>query len=117
VSANGTFNLIKSNARILKEKEKNRYYQLNEKNYRKELDEAAAISKKMEALEKKASPLNVVNPQEDLAAINIDSAAITRNKAWLKNIKKDIYISETVNIIHDMNKADMKLSSPKTGMK
>lgn len=116
VNSNGTFNLIKSNAKLLKEKENDHYYQLNEKQYRKELDEASAISKKMEELEKKASPLTVANPKEDMTNINIDSSAIARNNEWLKNIKKDIYISEAVNIIHDMNKESMKLNE-ETGMK
>ena len=116
VNSNGTFNLIKSNAKTLKVKEDNNYYQLNEKRYRKELDEASAISKKMEELEKKATPLAVTNPKEDMRKINMDSSNVARNNDWLKNIKKDIYISETVNIINDMNKVNSKLSGT-TGMK
>lgn len=116
VSNNSTFNLIKSNAQLLKDKEKNRYYSLNEVKYKKEMDEAAALSKKMEELEKKAVSLSVVNPKEDLASINMDSTTIARNVEWLKNVKKDIYISETVSIIKDMNKAIPKLNNS-TGMK
>ncbi len=116
VQANGTFKLIKENAKKLKEKEDNKFYQLNEKRYRKELDEAAAISKKMEELEKKAPPLTITNPKDDLAKINMDSTTINKNKDWIKTIKKDIYIAETVNIIHDMNKSAAKLNGA-TGMK
>jgi len=116
VKNSGTFSLIQSNAQLLKSKENDHYYQLNEKKYRKELDDASAISKKMEELEKKASPLTIVNPKEDMAKINMDSSSVARNNDWLKNIKKDIYISETVNIIHDMNKSTMKLQGS-TGMK
>lgn len=116
VNSNGTFNLIKANAKKLKEKEDNKFYQLNEKRYRQELDEATAISKKMEELEKKANPLTVINPKEDLAKINMDSTSISKNNDWIKNIKKDIYIAETVNIIKDMNKGAVKLNGA-TGMK
>lgn len=116
VNSNGTFNLIKTNAKKLKEKEDNNFYQLNEKRYRKELDEATAISKKMEELEKKATPLTITNPKEDLAKINMDSTNVSKNSDWLKNIKKDIYIAETVNIINDMNKGVAKLNGA-TGMK
>lgn len=116
VKANSTFNLITTNAKKLKEKEDNKYYQLNEKRYRKELDEAAAISKKMEELEKKANPLTITNPKEDMAKITMDSTNISKNNDWIKNIKKDIYIAETVNIIRDMNKGTAKLNGA-TGMK
>ncbi|HTN47400.1 MAG TPA: carboxy terminal-processing peptidase [Flavipsychrobacter sp.] len=116
VNTNGTFKLIKENAKKLKDRENNRYYQLNEKAYRKELDEASAISKKMEELEKKAIPLTITNPKEDMAKINMDSSTVARNTDWLKNIKKDIYIAETVNVIHDMQKGSAKLEGT-TGMK
>jgi carboxyl-terminal processing protease len=116
ISANSTFNLIKSNAKLLKAKENDHTYQLNEKAYRKELEEASAISKKMEELEKKANPLAVSNPKEDVSKINMDSTSVSRNNEWLKNIKKDIYIAETVNIIRDMHKGAMKLTGT-TGMK
>ena len=56
------------------------------------------------------------NAPADLAKINTDSASITKNKDWLRLISKDIYISETVNILNDMPKTMMKVNMG-TGMK
>jgi hypothetical protein len=41
---------------------------------------------------------------------------IRRNEEWMKIRRKDIYLSETVNIINDMNKPAMRLNMA-TGMK
>ena len=58
----------------------------------------------------------MTNPPADLNKINEDSTSITKNKDWLKNLSKDIYISETVNIINDIPKSTMKVNLG-TGMK
>jgi len=38
---------------------------------------------------------------------------LTKTEDWLKNIGKDIYIAETVNIVSDMMKTTMKVSGGK----
>lgn len=116
VANNPTYALIEENAKHLKSQEENNTYALTETGYRKELDEANANSKKIDELQKKATPLEFTNLKEDMDRIKADSASIAKNNDWLKNLKKDIYISETVNIINDMAKASMKLNNT-TGMK
>jgi len=116
VNANPTFNLMRESADRIKQKEEDNAYSLNEIHYRKELDEANATSKKMEELEKKATPLSVVNIREDLSNINRDSSTINKNKEWLKNVAKDIYIAETVNIVNDMMKQQSNVNIG-TGMR
>jgi carboxyl-terminal processing protease len=110
VSANSAFKLIEENATRLKQQEDDNSYSLNEAAYRKELEEAAATSKKMEELEKKGTPLAVVNLKEDMAHINADTSTVVKNKNWIKSLQKDIYISETVNIINDMAKPAVKVN-------
>lgn len=116
MAANTNFQLIEESAKKMKEKEDDNIYPLNEKAFRKELAASTANSKKMEELEKKAVPLKVTNLKADAAYISRDSTTIARNEAWLKLLKKDIYLSETVNIVHDMFKNTMKLNI-ETGMK
>jgi carboxyl-terminal processing protease len=101
---NGEFAVIAQSAARLKARENDNSYALNETAYRKELNEASELSKKLEDLQKKSSTLPVVNPKEDLERINTDSASVTKNKNWIKNLQKDIYISEAVNIVNDMAK-------------
>lgn len=102
VGSNPHFEAVKANAERLKKLEENNVVSLNEKKYRMKLDETTALSKKMEELDKKATALDVSNLKTDLERINTDSVLIEKNKNWLKNLKKDIYIAETVNIINDM---------------
>lgn len=116
INANPTFNLIKESAARIKQKEKDNVYALNEDAFRKQLEEANQTSKKMEELEKKATLLTITNIKDDLESINRDSSTVKKNDEWLKALAKDIYVSETVNIVNDM----MKLQSRRnfgTGMK
>lgn len=115
VAANQSFKLIEENGKKLKVREDNNVYSLKETDYRKEMEEATSISKKLEELEKKGTPLIAVNPREDMRHINSDSSLVNKNKTWLNNIQKDIYISETINVLNDMAKT-MKVDR-KMGMK
>ncbi|HYD20251.1 MAG TPA: carboxy terminal-processing peptidase [Flavipsychrobacter sp.] len=115
-ATNPAFALIEESALRVKKQKDNDVHSLNEASYRKELDEANAMSKKVEEQEKNATPLVLINPAEDLAKINSDSVNIKRNEDWMKRLKKDIYLSETVNIINDMNKPTMRVNMG-TGMK
>jgi len=110
VGANATFQLIEENAKRVKKQEDDNVYSLNETAFRKEQEETNATAKKMEELQKKYTPLAFSNPKEDLQRINMDSVSIKKNTDWINNLKKDIYIAETVNIINDMAKANMKVT-------
>ena len=116
VKTNQTFNLIDENAAYIKKRRDNNVVSLNENQYRKQQEEVNAMSKKLEELQKNSTKMELTNIGADLEKINIDSASITKNKEWLKNLGKDIYISETVNILNDLSKQTMKVNG-KTGMK
>ena len=70
----------------------------------------------IEEVEKKNTPLALVNPKADMATINMDSVNIIKNETWLKSLSKDLYLAETVNIINDMYKPAVKLDH-EMGMK
>jgi len=116
VADNPVFTLIEANAAKLEQQEKDNAYYLSENAYRSERDSANATSGKLEELEKKGTPFEITNLRDDLSRINLDSASITKNNDWIKNLKKDIYISETVNIINDLYRQSMKVNMT-TGMK
>jgi carboxyl-terminal processing protease len=46
----------------------------------------------------------------------MDSTTINKNNEWLKNLKKDIYLAETINIMNDMMRSTAKVDMS-TGMK
>ena len=116
IKANPAFELIAESAQRIKDRENHNAYPLNEVAYRKKVDEANATAKKMEELEKKAKLLTIVNAKEDLPNIKRDSSSIAKNAEWIKNLQKDIYLSETVNIVNDMMKSQSRVNLG-TGMK
>ncbi len=116
VKANPTFKLIQENSDIIKKKKDDNEVSLNETKFRKEQEELNATSKKIEELQKKATTLDVVNIPADIADAKTDSVSVKKNTDWLKAKSKDIYISETVNIVDDLEKSEMKMNL-KTGMK
>lgn len=116
VAGNPSFELIKQSAAKIKKAEEENTYSLNEAKYRQQLEEANATAKKVEDIEKKATQLNITNVKDDLARINLDSSSINKNENWLKALKKDIYLSETVNIVNDMMHMDSRVNLG-TGMK
>lgn len=110
VAANPTFSLIARTAAQRKKKMDNNTVSLNEAKYRKEQEETNEISKQLEELQKKATNLEITNLAADKARVTLDSAAVAKNKEWLKNVSKDIYINETVNILGDLSKSGMKVT-------
>lgn len=110
IDANPTFKLITKNAQIIRKKKDDNKVSLNEAKFKKEQEEINATSKELEELQKNSVQLDMTNAPADLPKINLDSASVAKNKEWLKALSKDIYIAETVNIINDIRKSEMKLS-------
>ena len=117
VAANPAFKIIEENSEMIKKKKDDNEVSLNEAEYRKQQEELNGASKKMEEIQKKSVVMDMGNPPADMKTINMDSSSVTKNRDWLRNLSKDIYISETVNIINDMPKATMKVNNMGTGMK
>ncbi|NCX96560.1 MAG: tail-specific protease, partial [Chitinophagia bacterium] len=102
VASSTVFKLINETNTLRKHLADNKIVSLNEKQYRKQQEELKQVNKRLDSLLKKAELLTLNNPAEDLEKVNLDSASIAKNKEWLKNLSKDIYIGETVNILTDL---------------
>ena len=109
VAASEAFRLINQSAQELKDRsddaeEDGRYYPLSERAYRADQEKSAAISKKMDDLQKKGTPMAITNPKQDMERINQDASSKEKNATWVKALQKDLYLSETVNIVNDMTR-------------
>lgn len=116
VENNPTFKLIQDNAVRLKQQQEDNNFYLGEVQFRKEQDENNALSKKLDEIQKTYTPYDITNAKEDKERISQDSTLMTRNTDWIKNLKKDIYLNEVVNIVNDMEKQTSTVDL-KTGMK
>jgi carboxyl-terminal processing protease len=101
IAANETFKIIKQTGERLKVQQDNNIVPLNEAKFVAKQKESEALSKKLEELDKISSPVNVMNLRSDMARVNIDTTSKAKNADWLKALKKDVYISETANVLHE----------------
>ncbi len=101
VSINPAFNLIKTNTEWLA-KENDRMYSLNIDKYRDEKKKVSATYKQLETLNKLPKELTVSALDEDANKYANDKDKDDRFKAWLKNLRNDLYLDETVNVMNDM---------------
>jgi carboxyl-terminal processing protease len=102
LASNEAFRIIEASAQKMKAREDGKAQPLNEKAYRQEVTEANALNKRLEAIEKAGTPISVASLKADDAQVNRDSTTVKKNQDWLKNLKKDVYLSETVQIMNDL---------------
>lgn len=105
------FNQIKSNTEWLSEN-LNRTYNLNITTYKKEQALVRNKVKNDDTLIRLKQPMNIEPPKIDRDKYyhNADSTKGDRNQQWLKMVKSDLYINETVNIITDMMKKEAAIT-------
>ncbi len=114
VSADETFKLIAQTSKRLKERQDNYIMPLNEKAFLAKQKESEAINKKLEEIEETGNNLVIKNMKSDLSKVNIDTAAKSKNEAWLKALKKDVYIAESTHIINDWITSSAKVLQVQT---
>lgn len=77
-------------------------FTLNLKKYQDEQKQIRDIVKEIEKLTKtdKDNPIEIL--PEDLTKFSQDEGKQDRQKQWLKNLKSDVYLNESVNIMNNM---------------
>jgi carboxyl-terminal processing protease len=77
-------------------------YTLNLKKYQQEQKQIRDIVKQIDKLTKsdKANPVELL--PSDIARFSNDVAKKERQELWLKNLKSDIYLNETVSIVNNI---------------
>jgi carboxyl-terminal processing protease len=101
IGANPSFNMIKQNAEWLS-KQNDKVYTLNYKKYQLEQKEIRNKVKQIDSLNKISTELNVEALGDDLKKLNYDEGKSDRFKQWIKNLRTDIYLDESVKVIDDM---------------
>lgn len=99
---NPIFTKIDDNAKRLKEQRDDTEYPLNYTAYHQE---EKALEHTAEAFEDMFNTIvneNISNLAEDLPQFENDESKAARNEDFIKNLKKDVYLEETLNIMQDM---------------
>lgn len=101
LTTNNVFKQIKDNTNVLADNRKTAR-SLEIQKYKAQQKEVRDISTKVRNLTQLKEDLSVANLSSDLEAINSDSLKKDRNDFWVKYLKKDVYLGETLNIMNDV---------------
>lgn len=105
ISANADFEMIENQALKYKALKDDNIYPLQYDKFKKLLDTRKADAKKFEDFGKnELKDVLAANLQSDKDYIQSDSSRIGRNEDFIKNIRKDYFIMESMNILKDIKK-------------
>lgn len=102
INKNPQFLLIDSNAKWLKEVQDDTTIYLNYKSYENDLKSHSKKSKQFKDLYKYNTNLTFSSPKYELSIIEKDSLLGKKRIAWHKNLAKDAYIEEGLNVLGDL---------------
>ncbi|MBK7787081.1 MAG: carboxy terminal-processing peptidase [Saprospiraceae bacterium] len=103
VAGDERFKSVQENAKRLKKNRDESVVNLSLKDYRAQMDVLEKEAKKYEELYKtELKGFGVKNLPQDLAGIDADESKKARNEDWFKEMKKDFYLTETMNVMKDM---------------
>ena len=102
---NPNFNKIKTSVQWL-QKNSDREYSLNMKQFQSDQKEMKTVFKQIEEAYKLPKPLDVKNIVADTTDVNRTKEKADRNKQFVKRVGDDIYIDESVKILNKMIVSD-----------
>jgi len=103
VKANPAFVLIDENAKRIKAEDSKKVYSLNLKTYMQEEKLRKEQSKKLDDVNKENDQLIITTLDEDKKEMDKDKSKMDRAKDWYKNLKKDPYLFEALQIAEELN--------------
>ncbi|MDQ3290516.1 MAG: carboxy terminal-processing peptidase [Bacteroidota bacterium] len=101
VASNQLFNAITQQAKNFKARADMTYYSLKLADYRTMQKKAKEESKKYESLQKSAPEITVTALKMDVDQAKSDTVKVNRLNRFAKNLKKDIYLEEALNVVND----------------
>ncbi|MEI8138145.1 MAG: carboxy terminal-processing peptidase, partial [Bacteroidota bacterium] len=100
IKKSSQFTLIEVQAKEVKSKKDDTKYSLNLEKFRVEQKQLRNQSKKYEELRKEIKGFNGELTPDDITKFGSDTTRLNREKRWVKNVTKDIYIHEATNVIN-----------------
>lgn len=94
--------MVDDYARYVKEMDDRKTIDLNYDKFRAEYDRREAESKKFEDLSKYNNGLKLSSSLYEQSLMKNDTVLMERRKEWYKNLEKDIYLEESINVLKDM---------------
>jgi len=102
INKNPQFLLIDDNAKWLKKGQDDTTIYLNYDEYKNDLEQHSKESEQFKKLSKYETNLTFNSPLYELPLIEKDTILGTKRVAWHKNLSRDIYIEEGLNVLGDL---------------
>lgn len=102
IATNETFKLIDENAKWLKKSQDETIIYLNLNEYKNDIDSHEKEAKKYASIRDYSSDLTYSSPLYEESLISTDEDLATKREAWHKNLKKDIYVEEAINVLSEL---------------
>ena len=102
INSSPEFIAINKYGKWLKKNQDDNVYPLNYKEYKKKSDERFKEGKEFEDIFKFKSDLVFSSPTYELPMFEKDTILKEKRTAWHKNLKKDIYIDEALNVLSQL---------------
>ncbi|MFK8059002.1 MAG: carboxy terminal-processing peptidase [Polaribacter sp.] len=96
------FKQVNEYAKWLKENQDDTSYSLNYKLFEKENKEQDKFSERFKNTFDFKSDLTFASPKYELAFLKEDETLADKRKSWHKNLSKDMYVSEALNVLSDL---------------
>ncbi len=109
INKNPQFMLIDSNAKWLKKGQDDTTIYLNYDSYKNDLSNHAKESKQFRDLYKYKTNLTFNSPAYEVSLIKKDSVLGKKRLAWHRNLSKDVYIEEGLNVLGDLKLKSQQL--------
>ena len=103
IDKNDLFGLIDENATRLKENRDKSMVSLNLDKIIAERKQNKEDSKKFDVLNEEIEGLEILPLQASEATLAVDSIKKASTETWHKNLKKDLYLFEAINVVGDLN--------------
>jgi carboxyl-terminal processing protease len=104
ITADPDFALIEKEAKDLKKQKDETIETLNLQTYRQQEKERKERNKQYDKLNNKDNGSIIVPIRTDEESFKSDTVKMAKAKAWYKDVKKDLYLGETIRILKDMEK-------------
>lgn len=102
VKKSGTFSMIEENAKFLKQQRERTSLPLNLEVYKANQEKIKEMNKKFEDIKKEIPELNPLLLKADKPRTESDTTYKKRSEEWLKELKKDVYLLESLAILKEM---------------
>jgi len=102
VAKNPQFKLIDKNAKWMKEGREDSVVYLKYSEYKKDIEKRDEESKEFKPIYDYQNDLSFVSPKYELPFLENDSILAKKREVWHKNLTKDIYVEEALNVLAEL---------------